>query len=118
VELRLDQQLTRHRGKRVAGLRSANGRRARDSTLIALRETTGKSIVASSYADTLGVPALFSRSVFEELLLLDDKAGAKSIVLRSRQRVASFSFPKGQIDIDSWEDWEKLDGGALTTAGR
>ena len=87
-------------------------------SLIALRETTGKSIVASSYADTLGVPALFTRSVFEELLLLDDKAGAKSIVLRSRERVASFSFPKGQIDIDSWEDWEKLDGGALTTAGR
>src|SRR5512133_1110416 len=30
--------------------------------LIALRETTGKSIVASSYGDTLGVPALFTRS--------------------------------------------------------
>jgi molybdenum cofactor cytidylyltransferase len=79
--------------------------------LIALRETTGKSIVASSYADTLGVPALFSRSVFEELLSLGDKAGAKSIVLQSRERVASFSFPEGQIDIDTWEDWEKLDGG-------
>ena len=33
--------------------------------LIALRETTGKTIVASSYADTLGVPALFTRSVFQ-----------------------------------------------------
>jgi molybdenum cofactor cytidylyltransferase len=32
--------------------------------LIGLRETTGKSIVAASYADTLGVPALFNRSVF------------------------------------------------------
>ena len=78
--------------------------------LIALRETTGKSIVASSYADTLGVPALFSRSVFEELLSVGDKTGAKSIVLRSRERVASFPFPEGQIDIDTWEDWEKLDG--------
>jgi molybdenum cofactor cytidylyltransferase len=77
--------------------------------LIALRETTGKTIVASSYADTLGVPALFSRSVFQELLSLDDKAGAKSIVLRSRERVALLSFPEGQIDIDTWEDWEKLD---------
>jgi molybdenum cofactor cytidylyltransferase len=48
--------------------------------LIALREITGKSIVASSYADTLGVPALFTRSIFEELLSLNDKAGAKSIV--------------------------------------
>ena len=80
--------------------------------LIALRETTGKTIVASSYAHTFGVPALFIRSVFQELLSLDDKAGAKSIVLRSRERVASLSFPEGQIDIDTWEDWEKLDGGS------
>jgi molybdenum cofactor cytidylyltransferase len=79
--------------------------------LIALRETSGKSIVASSYADTLGVPALFTRSIFEELLSLGDKAGAKSIVLRSRERVASLSFPEGEIDIDTWEDWEKLDHG-------
>ena len=80
--------------------------------LIALHETTGKNIVASSYADTLGVPALFSRSVFQELLSLGDKAGAKSIVLRNCERVASFSFPAGQIDIDTWEDWEKLGGGS------
>jgi molybdenum cofactor cytidylyltransferase len=78
--------------------------------LIAVRETTGKSIVASSYADTLGVPALFSRSVFEELLSLGDEAGAKSIILRSRERVASFPFPEGQIDIDTWEDWEMVGG--------
>jgi len=77
--------------------------------LIALRETTGKNIVASNYANTLGVPALFTRSVFQELLSLDDDAGAKSIVLRTPERVASLSFPEGQIDIDTWEDWEKLD---------
>ena len=77
--------------------------------LIALRETSGKTIVASTYADTLGVPALFTRSVFQELLSLDDKAGAKSIVLRNRERVASLSFPEGEIDIDTWEDWEKLE---------
>jgi molybdenum cofactor cytidylyltransferase len=78
--------------------------------LIALRETTGKPIVASSYADTLGVPALFGRSVFQELLSVGDKAGAKSVVLRNRERVASLSFPEGQIDIDTWEDWKKFSG--------
>ena len=82
--------------------------------LIALRETTGKTIVASTYADTLGVPALFFRSVFQELLLLDDKAGAKSIVLRNRRRVASLSFPEGEMDIDTWEDWQKLDAGSAS----
>jgi len=79
--------------------------------LVSLRDTSGKTIVASSYAGTLGVPVLFSRSVFQELLSLDDKAGAKSIVLRNRERVAPLSFPEGEIDIDTWEDWEKIDRG-------
>jgi molybdenum cofactor cytidylyltransferase len=79
--------------------------------LMALLETTGKSIVASSYADTLGVPALFTRSVFKDLLSLGDNTGAKSIILRSRERVASLPFSEGQIDIDTWEDLEKLDAG-------
>jgi molybdenum cofactor cytidylyltransferase len=78
--------------------------------LIALGETSGKTIVASTYADTLGVPALFSRSVFQELLSVDDKAGAKSIILRNHAHVASLSFPEGEMDIDTWEDWEKLGG--------
>lgn len=82
--------------------------------LISLRETTGKTVVASSYADTLGVPALFTRSVFQELLSLDDKEGAKSIVLRNRERVASLSFPEGQVDVDTLEDWEKLIGGSAS----
>ena len=76
--------------------------------LIATRETTKKEIVASSYADTVGVPALFNRSLFERLLSLVDEAGAKSIILQNPERVAQFPFPEGAIDIDTWEDWEKL----------
>ena len=77
--------------------------------LIATRETTKKEIVASSYADTVGVPALFDRSLFERLLSLGDEAGAKSIILQNLDRVAQFAFPEGAIDIDTWEDWGKLD---------
>jgi molybdenum cofactor cytidylyltransferase len=76
--------------------------------LIKLREETKKSIVASRYSDTLGVPALFDRSLFDELLSLGNKAGAKSIILRNRERVAQLAFPEDAIDIDTWEDWEKL----------
>ena len=75
--------------------------------LIATHETTKKEIVASSYADTVGVPALFHRSLFERLLSLGDEAGAKSIILQNPERVAQFAFPEGAIDIDTWEDWEK-----------
>jgi len=82
--------------------------------LITLREQTNKSIVASSYADTLGVAALFDRSFFQELLSLANEAGAKSIILRNRQRVAEFDFPQGAVDIDTREDWEKLNGGSAS----
>ena len=77
--------------------------------LITLREETNKSIVASSYANTLGVPALFDRSFLQELRSLADEAGAKSIILRNRERVAQFEFPEGKIDIDTSEDWEELE---------
>jgi molybdenum cofactor cytidylyltransferase len=62
--------------------------------LIALREITGKSIVASSYADTLGVPTLFTRSIFEELLSLNDKAGAKSIVFAKSRTCCVIAIPR------------------------
>jgi molybdenum cofactor cytidylyltransferase len=64
-------------------------------SLITLREETKKSIVASSYAGTLGVPALFDRSVCRELLSLGDEAGAKSVILQNRERVVEFAFPEG-----------------------
>ncbi|HEV8515009.1 MAG TPA: nucleotidyltransferase family protein, partial [Cyclobacteriaceae bacterium] len=38
------------------------------------------SIVASFYSDSPGVPALFDRSMFEKLLEIDDKHGAKKII--------------------------------------
>ena len=74
--------------------------------LIGLREETKKAIVASSYADTLGVPALFDRSCFEELLVLDDASGAKPVILSNHDRVAEFPFPAGRIDIDTAADLE------------
>jgi len=79
--------------------------------LVVLRGKTGKAIVASSYSDTLGVPALFDRSCFAELLALDDESGAKPIILSNSERVAEFQFPAGKIDIDTVEDLERLKNG-------
>ena len=78
--------------------------------LIALYEKTKQAIVASSYSDTLGIPALFDQSCFAELLALDDDSGAKPIILSKRERVAEFPFPEGKVDIDTVEDLEKLSG--------
>jgi molybdenum cofactor cytidylyltransferase len=76
--------------------------------LIALREKTKRAIVASRYANTLGVPALFDRSCFQELLALDNATGAKTVILSNRERVAEFPFPEGKIDIDTASDYKKL----------
>jgi molybdenum cofactor cytidylyltransferase len=76
--------------------------------LIALRQKTKRAIVASRYANTLGVPALFDRSCFQELLALDNAIGAKTVILSNRERVAEFPFPEGKIDIDTASDYKKL----------
>jgi len=76
--------------------------------LITLHHETRKPIVAARYAGTLGVPALFDRSRLQDLLGLDDSAGAKSIILSNRDQVAEFPFPEGEIDIDTAEDRERF----------
>jgi molybdenum cofactor cytidylyltransferase len=76
--------------------------------LIALGEKTNKAIVASGYAGTLGVPALFDRSCMEELLTIDDGSGAKRIIFSNHDRVAEFPFLEGKIDIDTAADYERL----------
>jgi molybdenum cofactor cytidylyltransferase len=76
--------------------------------LKAVHQKSGKEIVASSYADTLGVPALFARCVFPELLALSGDRGAKKVILANRDRVAEFPFPGGNLDIDTPADYKNL----------
>jgi len=85
--------------------------------LMQFRPTTGKPIIASAYAETLGIPALFDRSCFPDLLRLKGDSGAKGIILARPQDVASFDFPAGEIDIDTAADYKKLDQ-ALTAHPR
>jgi len=77
--------------------------------MIQLRLTIGKPIIASAYAETIGIPALFDRSCFPDLLRLKGDSGAKGIILARPDDVASFDFPSGEIDIDTAADYEKLD---------
>ena len=77
--------------------------------LIQLRLTSGKPIIASAYAETLGIPALFDRSCFSDLLRLEGDSGAKKIILARPHDVVSFDFAAGEIDIDTAADYETLD---------
>lgn len=64
--------------------------------------------VACQYGDTVGVPALFSRSLWPELMALRGDRGAKSVLERHRERLLLVPFPEGALDIDTPEDWQRL----------
>src|SRR5260370_24561385 len=73
--------------------------------LFQLRLTTVKPIIASAYAETIGIPALFDRSCFPDLLRLKGDIAAKGIILARPHNVASFDFPSGEIDIHTAADY-------------
>jgi molybdenum cofactor cytidylyltransferase len=69
-------------------------------------------LVASEYEargeKTLGVPALFSRALFPELMALDEAGGAKRIIARHRAEAASVATPEAAFDVDTPEDYRAL----------
>jgi molybdenum cofactor cytidylyltransferase len=76
--------------------------------LIARQHETRRAIVASTYSDATGIPALFHRKYFQELEALKGDAGAKKLMLLHPEEVASIDFPLGSIDIDTPDDYKKL----------
>ncbi|OKH42970.1 4-diphosphocytidyl-2C-methyl-D-erythritol synthase [Calothrix sp. HK-06] len=70
--------------------------------------TTEKSIIASEYKQTLGVPALFARHIFAELMNLNTASGAKQVIQKNEKLVHKVFFELGAIDIDTLEEYEQL----------
>ena len=65
-------------------------------------------IVACSYGGSLGVPALFGRERFDDLLALIGAEGARRILGRLRHEVHSLPFPGGEFDVDTPDDLARL----------
>ncbi len=79
--------------------------------LVKTQRSTGKSIIASQYENTSGVPALFTKNVFDELLSLNAEIGAKSIIKKySKKDLAGVTFPEARFDIDTEEDLKRVEG--------
>jgi molybdenum cofactor cytidylyltransferase len=76
--------------------------------LLDAKLTTNQPIVACSYSDTIGVPALFGKSLFPELLSLKGEEGGKKVLLKHKDSVAAIPFPSGEIDIDTAADYDEL----------
>jgi molybdenum cofactor cytidylyltransferase len=79
--------------------------------LIEQQQQTGKGIAASTYANTIGVPALFDKKYFAALQQLTGDEGAKKIMLHHQEDVALVPFEKGVVDIDTVKDVERFRGG-------
>jgi len=76
--------------------------------LIEVYYATSVPIVASSYAGTLGVPALFQCCLFPALLTLKADQGAKYLMKKYAVQTAYVPFSQGAIDIDTPEDYKQL----------
>ncbi len=65
-------------------------------------------IVACSYGDAIGVPALFSRRILPELSALEADTGARKIIYRYRESVFKIPFEAGAVDVDTERDYLNL----------
>lgn len=78
------------------------------SALRDVHKNTFSHMVASRYGNTIGVPALFDRTIFPEMLNIKDAQGAKTIIESHAESVNTINWEDGQIDIDTPEDLKSL----------
>jgi molybdenum cofactor cytidylyltransferase len=64
--------------------------------------------VAAEYSGTLGVPALFKRSLFMALSQLPPTAGARQLLRQTGLKAEPFPLPEAAFDIDTPTDYESL----------
>ena len=76
--------------------------------LLQMHTGGNKAITACKYQNVMGAPAVFSKSLFPELLSLQGTLGAGSLIKRYPDQVAVFPFEQGAIDIDTPEDLDTL----------
>lgn len=65
-------------------------------------------IAAASYQQTMGVPAIFPRAFFSELLQLRGDQGARSVLMRNPDRVVRVPMANAAFDLDTPEDLAAL----------
>ncbi|MEM8938352.1 MAG: nucleotidyltransferase family protein [Bacteroidota bacterium] len=78
------------------------------NNLIGFYKPKKELIMASEYNNVLGVPALFDRHYFRELMELTGDSGAKRLINAYREKVKEVKFEKGLIDIDTPTDLDQL----------
>ena len=78
-------------------------------SLVDTFQARGKPIVAAEYDGVVGVPALFDREMFDELLKLDGDTGARAVIRRSvGDNVATVPAPEAAFDVDTPADLNSI----------
>jgi molybdenum cofactor cytidylyltransferase len=73
--------------------------------LVETYRATGGKIVACRYGEVVGVPTLFDRAVFLDLLVLDGDQGARQVVQAYPRRVVTVEIPpEAARDVDTPQD--------------
>ena len=66
-------------------------------------------IIATTYKNNKqGVPVIFDKAYFDELIDLNDDDGAKQIIKKHTANVFTFKHDNNCLDIDTFEDYENL----------
>lgn len=76
--------------------------------LLAAWNDQASMIAAASYAQGVGVPAIFPRACFSELAELRGDEGARKILKRNPDRILRVPMPNAAIDLDTPEDLQAL----------
>jgi molybdenum cofactor cytidylyltransferase len=66
-------------------------------------------IVASAYAGVHGIPAIFPRSAFPDLLALSGDKGARALLVKPPRPLIVVPFEGGEVDIDEPGDLAELE---------
>ena len=67
-------------------------------------EHQSQRIIVSTYAETVGTPAVFPAIFFPRLLALRGDKGARVVMLEELETLVRVALPRGEIDIDRPED--------------
>jgi len=69
--------------------------------LVQTHRQTGRPIVTSEYAGTVGVPVFFARAYFPNLLALGPDQGCKGLILKNLDDALKLPCPEAETDIDT-----------------
>jgi len=76
--------------------------------LIELSKSSGKRIIQTEYEDTLGVPVVFDKSLFNSLSRLKNEEGAKPLIEKYKKEVLKLRSKTPFFDVDTSEAYQKL----------